>query len=72
MLKRLSDDNLGDYSALSIHNEDEPLSQFAHFMTGKIRNWDIKSVILTLEEEMSDETVAHLSQCVDRKLDLSD
>lgn len=76
-VENLPDDNdklliFDTLSALSIHNDDEPLNQFAAFLTGKIRGWDIKSVILTIEEELSDETLAHLSQCVDCKMDLDD
>jgi len=49
-------------SALRVYNEDKPLQQFSQFLTSKMRNWDVKSVILTLEEEMDDDVVARVSQ----------
>lgn len=55
-------------SALRVYNEDEPLQQFSQFLTSKMRNWQVKSVILTLEEEMDDEVVARVSQFCDRQI----
>jgi len=52
-------------SALRVYNEDKPLQQFSQFLTSKMRNWDVKSVILTLEEEMDDDVVARVSQFCD-------
>lgn len=52
-------------SALRVYNEDKPLQQFSQFLTSKMRNWEVKSVILTLEEEMDDEVVARVSQFCD-------
>lgn len=52
-------------SALRVYNEDKPLQEFSQFLTSKIRNWEIKSVILTLEEEMDDEVVARVAQFCD-------
>lgn len=52
-------------SALRVYNEDNPLQQFSQFLTSKMRNWEVKSVILTLEEEMDDEVVARVSQFCD-------
>lgn len=58
-------------SALRIHNDDEPLEQFGQFLTSKIRNWDIKSVILTLEDEVDDEVISRVSQFCDCQINTS-
>lgn len=55
-------------SALSVYNDDKPLEKFGQFLTSKIRNWGIKSVILTLEEEMNDGAVASISQFCDQTI----
>lgn len=55
-------------SALRVNNEDKPLQQFSQFLTSKMRNWDVKSVILTLEEEMEDEVITRVSQFCDRQI----
>ncbi len=52
-------------SALRVYNEDKPLQQFSQFLTSKMRDWEVKSVILTLEEEMDDDVVARVSQFCD-------
>lgn len=59
-------------SALRVYNEDKPLQQFSQFLTSKMRDWKVKSVILTLEEEMDDEVVARVSQFCDCQIHTDD
>ncbi|MDY6769678.1 MAG: ATPase domain-containing protein, partial [Candidatus Nanohaloarchaea archaeon] len=48
---------LDSLTTLSIYNETDTISQFAHFLTGKMRNWNVAGVIMSLEEEVDEELI---------------
>lgn len=52
-------------STLMIYNDADTVSRFAHSLTSNIREWGIKSIVLTLEEETDDVIKARLTQFTD-------
>ena len=57
---------LDTLSTLMLYNEAQIVTRFVHSLTGKIRAWGIKSVILTLEEETDKKIIAQISQFCDK------
>lgn len=52
------------FSTLLLYNDVNTVARFAHFLTGKIRTWGAKGVLLSLENS-SDALTAQLSQFCD-------
>ncbi len=59
---------LDSLTTLTIYNTAETVSQFAHFLTGKMRNWDVAGVIISLEEEVDEELIAQIGQFCDKTI----
>jgi len=56
---------LDSLSTLLIYNKIETISRFAHFLTGKMRMWDTKGIIITLNKETDETLISRLSQFCD-------
>lgn len=57
---------LDSLSTLLIYNDASTVARFIHFLTGKMRQWDVKGVVISLEKETSPELLSQLSQFVDK------
>lgn len=55
---------------LLIYNKPVTVAQFIHFLSGKMRSWGVKGIIISLEKESSRELIEELSQFCDIMLDL--
>ena len=61
---------LDTLSTLMLYNEAGTVTRFAHVLTGKLRTWGVKSVILTLEEETDKKIIAQLAQFCDKTINI--
>ena len=59
---------LDTLSTLMLYNEAGTVTRFAHVLTGKLRAWGVKSIILTLEEETDKKIIAQLGQFCDKTI----
>ena len=57
-------------NTLSIFNKPGTVARFIHFLTGKMREWKIKGVIITLEKETEQALLDELTQFSDIRIDL--
>ncbi len=57
-------------STLSIFNSPGTVARFIHFLTGKMREWKVKGIIMTLEKETRHELLEELTQFSDARIDL--
>ena len=57
-------------NTLSIFNKPGTVARFVHFLTGKIREWKVKGVILTLEKETDPALLDELTQFSDARADV--
>ncbi len=57
-------------NTLSIFNKATTVARFMHFLTGKMREWKIKGVIITLEKETEQALLDELTQFADVRIDL--
>lgn len=58
-------------STLMLYNERDTVGKFAHSIANKIREWGIKSVMLTLEEEADEELTSQIRQFCDSCIDIN-
>ncbi len=58
-------------STLGIHNDTNTMLRFIHYLTGKIRLWDIQGVMVALHEDADERLIAEISQFCDRMIDLT-
>lgn len=56
---------------LMLYNEAVTVSKFIHSLTAKLREWGIKSVIMTLEEETEKKVLAELGQFCDKVISIN-
>ena len=56
-------------NTLSIFNKPSTVARFIHFLTGKIREWKIKGIIITLEKETEQALLDELTQFSDARID---
>lgn len=61
---------LDTVSTLMLYNETGTVARFVHSLTTKIRQWKVRSVILTLEEETDKKVLSQLSQFVDKVIEV--
>lgn len=61
---------LDTLSTLMIYNNDKVVGKFAHSVVNKIRDWGIKSVMLTLEKETDDDVISQVEQFCDETIRL--
>jgi len=57
-------------STLTIYNSMDTVSKFAHFVTGKMRNWDVTGVIISIESKGDEQIISRLKQFADRTVEL--
>ena len=57
-------------STLSIFNSPGTVARFIHFLAGKMREWKVKGVIITLEKETKHELLEEIAQFSDARIDL--
>lgn len=55
-------------SVLSIYNSQNTVAKFAHYLTGKMRSWDVVGVIISVKEDTDDQLLARLTQFCDNKI----
>ena len=63
---------LDTLSTLLIYNKAETVSKFVHFLTSKMRSWQVKGIIISLIKETKPELQAELSQFCDKLIDLGE
>lgn len=56
-------------NTLSLFNKPGTVARFIHFLTGKIREWKIKGIIITLEKETEQSILDELTQFSDFRID---
>lgn len=56
-------------NTLSIFNKQATVARFIHFLAGKIREWKIKGIIITLEKETEQSLLDELTQFSDFRVD---
>ena len=56
-------------NTLSIFNKPATVARFIHFLAGKIREWKIKGIIITLEKETEQSLLDELTQFADSRVD---
>ena len=57
-------------NTLNIFNKPATVARFVHFLTGKMREWKIKGVIITLEKETDPVLLDELTQFSDNRIDI--
>lgn len=57
-------------NTLSIFNKPATVARFIHFLTGKIREWKVKGIIITLEKETDPALLDELTQFSDARADI--
>ena len=57
-------------NTLSIFNKPATVARFIHFLTGKMREWRIKGIIITLEKETDSALLDELTQFSDNRIDV--
>jgi len=57
-------------NTLSIFNKPATVARFVHFLTGKMREWKVKGVIITLEKETDEALLDELTQFADARVDI--
>ncbi len=57
-------------NTLSIFNKPSTVARFVHFLAGKMREWKIEGVIITLEKETEQALLDELTQFSDVRVDL--
>lgn len=57
-------------NTLLIYNKAGTVAKFIHFLSGKMRMWRVKGIIISLEKESDKELLSELSQFCDIRLDL--
>ena len=56
-------------NTLLIYNKAGTVAKFIHFLSGKMRIWKVKGIIISLERESDQELLSELSQFCDIRLD---
>ncbi len=57
-------------NTLAIFNKPATVARFVHFLAGKMREWKIKGIIITLEKETEQSLLDELTQFSDARIDL--
>ena len=57
-------------NTLAIFNKPSTVARFIHFLAGKIREWKIKGIIITLEKETEQILLDELTQFSDARIDI--
>lgn len=59
-------------STLMVYNEADTVSRFAHALLTNVRQWPIKAVVFTIDEETDDVIKSRLTQFSDRTISIED
>ena len=59
-------------NTLTIFNKPGTVARFIHFLTGKMREWKIKGIVITLEKETEQVLLDELTQFSDARIDIGD
>ena len=57
-------------NTLSIFNKPATVARFVHFLSGKMREWKIKGIVITLEKETDQSLLDELTQFSDARIDI--
>ncbi|MBS3100570.1 hypothetical protein J4204_00370 [Candidatus Woesearchaeota archaeon] len=57
-------------NTLLIFNKPATVARFIHFLTGKMREWKVKGIIVTLEKETEQVLLDELTQFSDARIDI--
>jgi len=57
-------------STLLVYNHSKSVTKFAHFLTGKMREWKIKGVLISLQKNVDEKLIAQVSQFCDRVIEV--
>ena len=57
-------------STLLIYNQSNSVIKFAHFLTGRMREWETTGIIISIEKEMQESMLNQLTQFCDSKVDV--
>ena len=57
-------------NTLAIFNKPSTVARFIHFLTGKMREWKVKGIIITLEKETDETLLDELTQFSDVRVDV--
>lgn len=57
-------------TGLTIYNDSAMLTKFAHFLSGKIRQWDAQTVLLTGEGTLDEDTGMRIAEFCDDVIEL--
>ncbi|MBI3035373.1 hypothetical protein HYY71_03550 [Candidatus Woesearchaeota archaeon] len=57
-------------NTLAIFNKQSTVARFVHFLTGKMREWKVKGVVITLEKETEQPLLDELTQFADARIDI--
>ena len=57
-------------NTLLIFNKPATVARFVHFLTGKMREWKVKGIIITLEKETDEALLDELTQFADARVDV--
>lgn len=57
-------------NTLAIFNKPSTVARFIHFLTGKMREWKIKGIIITLEKETDETLLDELTQFSDSRISI--
>ena len=57
-------------NTLNIFNKSSTVARFVHFLAGKMREWKIKGVIITLEKETEQSLLDEMTQFSDSRINL--
>jgi len=57
-------------STLLVYNQSKSVTKFAHFLTGKMREWKIKGVLISLQKNTDERLIAQVSQFCDRIIEV--
>ena len=72
-IKALPDEKFLIFDSLNtlfIFNKPATVARFIHFLTGKMREWKIKGIIITLEKETDPALLDELTQFSDTRIDV--
>jgi KaiC/GvpD/RAD55 family RecA-like ATPase len=56
-------------NTLAIFNKASTVARFVHYLAGKIREWKVKGIILTLEKETDQSLLDEITQFSDARMD---
>jgi len=57
-------------STLLIYNEAKSVERFAHFLTGKMRKWKIKGVLISLQKNIDENLISQVSHFCDKVIEV--